>query len=101
MAVNTFVVATNAIALAAGAPTPPYNPPWAIPLAAFGFAFIVPVAGIISQDNDERQTEQTAPQITSYDIGPNLAQAIPALVDMIKQVEGQKKAPDGPPAPTT
>jgi hypothetical protein len=102
LAVNTFVVSTNAIAVAAGAPAPgPYNPPWAIPLAAFGFAFIVPVAGIISLDMDERQNdEQTG--ITS--LMAKLPEIINGFGQQMKEIElmklaaqGQKKTDEGPP----
>jgi hypothetical protein len=58
MASFNFITSTNAIAVAAGAPAPgPYNPPWAMALAVFGIGFIVPIAGIISMDFDEREQE--------------------------------------------
>jgi hypothetical protein len=101
-AVNTFVTATNAIAVAAGDAAPgPYNPPWAIPLAAFAFAFIVPIAGVISMDFDERQSENVTTQPAQpyiMDIGPNLTQALPAILE-IQKAQGQKQTPDGPPKP--
>jgi len=99
-AVNTFVVATNAIAVAAGATAPgPYDPPWAFPLAAFGFAFIVPVAGIISTDMDERQTEAPAPitTISIMEIGPLAAKAADSL-SMLFKAQGDKKTEAGPPS---
>jgi uncharacterized membrane protein len=102
-AVNTFVVATNAIAVAAGATAPgPYDPPWAFPLAAFGFAFIVPVAGIISTDMDERQNETVnTSSVSVIEIGPQLAklgQQLPEVIAMMKTAQqGQKKTEAGPP----
>lgn len=115
-AVNTFVTATNATAVASQiyanavkqalnmttAQTPivlPYDPPWAFSLAAFGFAFIVPVAGIISMDINQRETEaSTQPaQPAIIDIGPNLAQSLPALLAAM-EAQGKKKTDEGPPA---
>jgi len=116
-AVNTFVTSTNAVAVNSQLyartlahtlnqttlETPimlPYDPPWAYPLAAFGFAFIVPVAGIISLDMDERnnETTQTA-QISTMEIGPNLKESLPTLVQILATLEqqGKKKADTGPP----
>lgn len=117
-AVNNFVTATNATAinsqlyakslkLAMNITTLdmpivlPYDPPWAYSLAAFGFGFVVPVAGIISLDMDERQSETTSQtaQPSIIDIGPNLAEALPDLMQILAELkaQGQKKTDEGPP----
>jgi hypothetical protein len=117
-AVNNFVVSTNAQAItsqlyarqvqvALNQTTiqlpivQPYDPPWAYPLGAFAFGFIVPVAGIISLDMDERLTESPAQPASStlvIETGPNLthiASYFPAIAEMLK-AQGQAK-PEGPP----
>jgi hypothetical protein len=65
-----FVTANNAIAISAQnsynrmmnttAPiTLPFDPPWAFPLLIGFIGFIIPIAGIISMDFDEREAEKT------------------------------------------
>jgi hypothetical protein len=66
-----FVTANNAIAVSAqnsynrmmNATAPivlPFDPPWAFPLLIGFVGFIIPIAGIISMDFDEREAEKTA-----------------------------------------
>jgi hypothetical protein len=38
----------------------PFDPPWAFPLLIGFVGFIIPIAGIISMDFDEREAEKTA-----------------------------------------
>jgi hypothetical protein len=54
-----LVTSVNAIATAADAPTP-FTPAWAFPLLVGFVGFIIPIAGIISMDFDEREAEKTA-----------------------------------------
>jgi len=76
-AVYGFVTANNAIAVSAQYSTYamqygnytmiptnvvyilPFNPPWAFPLLIGFVGFIIPIAGIISMDFDEREAEAT------------------------------------------
>jgi hypothetical protein len=55
-----LVIAVNAIADAAGATATAFNPPWAFPMLIGFVGFIIPIAGIISTDFDEREAEKTA-----------------------------------------
>ena len=72
-----FISANNAIAVSAQysynrmmaynntdyIPAPimlPFDPPWAFPLLIGFVGFIIPIAGIISMDFDEREAEKTA-----------------------------------------
>ena len=67
-----FVTANNAIAVNAqysynrmmsNSTMPvilPFDPPWAFPLLIGFVGFIIPIAGIISMDFDERETEKPA-----------------------------------------
>ncbi|MEM2849049.1 MAG: hypothetical protein QXI36_02095 [Candidatus Bathyarchaeia archaeon] len=57
-AVYGLVISANAIAVASGAAVVPFNPPWAFPLLIGFVGFVIPIAGIISVDFDERETEK-------------------------------------------
>ena len=58
-AIYGLVTSVNAIAVVAGAPTP-FAPAWAFPLLIGFVGFIIPIAGIISTDFDEREAEKAA-----------------------------------------
>ena|SRR5271157_5370099 len=87
---SAFTTDTNIATLVTSAGVYPLM--FSILIAAIGF-----FAGwYISHDKD--QTSQ--PSTVMYDIGPNLAQAMPALLAKI-EAQGKKNQPDGPPEPTT
>jgi hypothetical protein len=57
---NAYVTATNAIAVAAGAVTPPFNPAWAWPLITGMTFFMIPLAVIFAKDLAEDNGNGTA-----------------------------------------
>jgi H+/Cl- antiporter ClcA len=99
--VNSLVIATNAIAVKAGAPAPgPYDPPWAYALIGLAIGFLVPIVGAIYQYMHLDTTEETTPQQPFVmEIGPNLTSALKTLEE-VQRSQGNKKQEDGPPAPT-
>jgi len=55
-----LVISVNAIAAQAQAEAIPFTPAWAFPMITGFIGFLIPIAGIISQDFEERTGEEKA-----------------------------------------